>query len=230
MTLENDLNSEIRKILKEPWTTREGKVVPEPEDLMLRNDAVLIEGTVLYADLDESTNLVDTKEATFAARIYKSYLSCAARIIRAEGGAITAYDGDRIMAVFIGNSKNTDAVSAGLKINFAVQEVINPAIREEIPGAGYAVKQKVGIDTSNLYVVHEGIRGDNDLVWVGRAANHAARLCSRPGAPTQITADVHDRLHESVRVAPNSQHIWTQEVAWDIGGRTVYTTTWWRRV
>jgi class 3 adenylate cyclase len=51
----------------------------------------------------------------FAAEIYKTFLHCAAKIIRSEDGVITAYDGDRIMAVFIGNAKNTSAVRAALK-------------------------------------------------------------------------------------------------------------------
>ena len=64
--------------------------------------AVKIEGTVLYADLDSSTNLVDEYKPQFAAEMYKTYLHCAAKIIRSEGGTITSYDWDRIMAVYVG--------------------------------------------------------------------------------------------------------------------------------
>ena len=83
MPLGDDLNSEVHKILQERWTTRPGRVVPEPEKLALRNDGVIINGAVLYADLDDSTKLVNTARPEFAAEIYKSYLACAARIIRA---------------------------------------------------------------------------------------------------------------------------------------------------
>ena len=60
--------------------------MPESVDLGLRNDAVTIHGTVLYADLDGSTKLVDTNEPWFAAGIYKSYLLCAARISNPKWG------------------------------------------------------------------------------------------------------------------------------------------------
>ena len=99
MSLANELNAEVKRIFGEAWTTRDGKVVPESEDLTLSNDAIKLDGTVLYADLSASTTLVDGHKAHFAAEIYRTHLYCAARIIRAEGGAITAYDGDRIMAV-----------------------------------------------------------------------------------------------------------------------------------
>jgi len=36
--------------------------------------------------------------------IYKTFLHCAAKIIRSHKGVITAYDGDRIIAVYIGKS------------------------------------------------------------------------------------------------------------------------------
>ena len=75
MALGDDLRSEVRTILKEQWTVRDGKVVPESDDLNLGNDAVKLEGTVLYADLDDSTKLVDTKKPWFAAEVYKSYLA-----------------------------------------------------------------------------------------------------------------------------------------------------------
>ena len=182
MTLGNDLNSEVRKILRERWTTRQGRVVPDPEALKLGNDAVLLDGTVLYADLNGSTNLVDSYKPSFAAEVYKCFLTCAARIVRAGGGEITAYDGDRIMAVYIGDRKNTDAARTALKINYAVREIINPAIRDQYPNDRYAVSHVVGIDTSKLFVARIGVRGDNDLVWVGRAANYAAKLSDRSGA------------------------------------------------
>ena len=121
MSLGDDLEKEVKKVLREVWTTRKGQVVPESDDIKLGNDAVLLDGTVLYADLDESTNLVARYKPEFAAEIYKSYLHCAAKIIRAEGGAITSYDGDRIMAVFIGDSKNSDAARTALKINYTVK-------------------------------------------------------------------------------------------------------------
>lgn len=124
MALKEDLQADVKKIFADSWTTRNGTTVPDPSTVQLGNDAVNLDATILYADLDGSTNLVDTETATFAARIYKAYLKVAAKIIRAEGGVITAYDGDRIMAVYIGSSKNTSAVRAALKINYAVQRII----------------------------------------------------------------------------------------------------------
>lgn len=226
MPLRDDLDSEVQKILQEKWTTRGGRVVPEPEGLQLGNDAVTIHATVLYADLDESTALVDTFRPSFAAEIYKSYLVCAARIIRSEGGGITGYDGDRIMAVFVGNSKNSVAARTGLKINHAVLGIINPAIEKLYPGTNYLVKHSVGIDTSQLFVARTGIRGANDLVWVGRAANYAAKLSARSGPATQITNEVYQALDENSKIGSNGRNMWTTDISREIGHKRIYTSNW----
>ena len=227
MSLCDDLNSEVRKILKEIWTIRQGRIVPDPENLGLGNDAVLLDGTVLYADLNSSTNLVETETPEFAAEVYKCFLTCAARIVRAEGGEITAYDGDRIMAVYLGDSKNCDAVRTALKINYSVREIINPAIKDQYPRTSYAVEHVVGIDTSNLFVARIGVRGDNDLVWVGRAANYAAKLSDGAGAPSQITTDVYNRLHKALKHDKDGRNVWVQDTAPALGNKTIYTSTAW---
>ncbi len=64
MTLTSDLESEVKEIFKAVWTEREGRVVPGPEDLKLGNDAVKLGATVLYADISDSTNLVDAKSVS----------------------------------------------------------------------------------------------------------------------------------------------------------------------
>ena len=123
-SLGDELRSEVTAIFKDAWSTRDGKTVPEAEDLKLGNDAVKLDATVLYADLAGSTKLVDGYKAHFAAEIYKAYLWSAAKIIRAFSGSITSFDGDRIMAVFVGDSKNSNSVRAALRINYVVKKII----------------------------------------------------------------------------------------------------------
>ena len=226
MSVADDLRSEVKRIFRETWTTRVGRVVPESEDLKLSNDAVKLEGTVLYADLSASTNLVDNHEAYFAAEIYRTYLYCAAKIIRAEGGAITAYDGDRIMALFIGDSKNSSAARTGLKVNWAVNNIVNPTLKKQYPDTSYKVKQTIGIDTSALFIARTGIRGSNDLVWVGRAANYAAKLAMlSPNYPTRITRRVFDRLSAPANTS-QGRSMWQKATWTTMGKMEIYRSTW----
>jgi class 3 adenylate cyclase len=94
MGLKDDLIKEVTLTFKSQWKEQETTAVPDPEDLNLNsNDARDLKyATVLYADLDGSTSMVDSQDWHFSAEVYKAYLLCASEIIRAEGGAITGYD------------------------------------------------------------------------------------------------------------------------------------------
>ena len=228
MALKDDLETKVADIFATEWTTRKGQVVPIPDDIKLGNDAVKLDGVVLYADLSQSTSLVDNYPAEFAAEIYKSYLHCAAKIIKDQGGVITAYDGDRIMAVFIGDNKNSAAAKAALKINYARLKIINPAIKTQYPNSTYTVRHTIGIDSCELFVARTGIRGSNDLVWVGKAANHAAKLTELPNDfPSYITEEVYDMLHLSSKYANgklDGTNMW-KKATWTTTNRTIYRST-----
>lgn len=192
------------------------------------NDAVKLNATVLYADLSESTAMVNRKLPTFSAEVYKSFLHCAAKLIRDAGGSITAYDGDRIMAVFIAGNKNTAAVKTALKLHWARRHIIQPALDQQYPKADLTVKHTVGIDSSALFVARTGVRGDNDLVWVGRAANWAAKLSDLPDAhPTWITKQVYDNMLNEVKTAGDGRHMWEQMVWNDMNKETIYRSNFW---
>jgi uridylate cyclase len=228
-SIKEDLQKEVAATFRATWETRDGNVVPAYETIKLNNDAVKLEATVLYADLADSTNLVDVYQPQFAAEIYKTFLNCAAKIIRSEGGEITAYDGDRIMAVYIGGTKNNSAVRTALKINYAVQQIIDPALRTQYPTTAYQTKHVIGIDTSNLLIAKTGIRGANDLVWVGRSANLAAKLSSLAHTyRTYITEQVHNVLDPSLTHS-NGQAMWESRSWTAMGGRTVYASNYWWR-
>ncbi len=230
MALKDDLESEVTEIFQSQWTTREGQVVPAPADIKLKNDAVRLKGTVLYADLSESTAMVQTKKDWFAAEIYKTFLHCAAKIIKAYGGTITAYDGDRIMAVYLGKSKNTSAVKTALKIHSARLHIIQPALTKKYPSTKFTPKHTCGVDTSDLFVARTGVRGDNDLVWVGRAANWAAKLSDLSNShATWISAAVHDNMDSSVMTGKDGANMWEQRAWTAQDNATIYRSNFsWR--
>jgi class 3 adenylate cyclase len=223
MSLKEDLESHVSSTFKYQWTERDGTVVPADDSIKLSNDGVNIDATVLYADMADSTALVDGQTKQFAAEIYKTYLHCAAKIIASEGGAITAYDGDRIMAVYIEGAKNTAAVRTALKINYARLEIIIPALRKQYPLNPFTPAHVVGIDTGKLFVAKTGIRGANDLVWVGRPANHAAKLTAFSHLySTYISSEVFAAMLDEVKTT-NGQSMWT---IFDWNNRKIYGSNW----
>lgn len=197
MALLDELNADVAGTFTgNSWDEQDATVVPTVADLTLSSNHArnFKSATVLYADLDGSTDMVDTYNWWFSAQVYKAYLRCAGKIIRNEGGIITAYDGDRVMAVFIGDTKNTSAVRAALKINYAVWHIIQPIIETKHPNDSFKLKSVVGIDTSDLRAARIGVHRDNDLVWVGRAANHTAKLYNDGSRSIWITDSVYGAM------------------------------------
>lgn len=228
MGLRDDLAAEVNATFAAQWEEQATATVPAPEDLRLNaNHAKDLEtATVLYADLDGSTNMVDGYKWHFSAEVYKNYLRCAGQVIRSEGGVITAYDGDRIMAVFTGGSKNTTAVRTAMKINYAVVEIIRPALAAQYPQSEFKLSHVVGVDMSQLRAARIGVRGDNDLVWIGRAANYAAKLTSISEKPLWITKAVFDNMNDEVKFSKGSP-MWERRQWTPMNNMEIYCSTWW---
>lgn len=231
--MEVELTTAIDSIVKTRWDLRAGQVIPETEDITLGNSGVTLEATVLYADLADSTELA-LFDQEIAAEVCKAYLVGTTRLIKAAGGEIRSFDGDRVMCVFMGKSKNTSAAKAALKINYFFTQVLEPAFLsfyERLKDSPFKFAQSVGIDTDDIRAVRAGIRNSNDIVWVGRAPNIAAKLSSirEPDYSTYITEAVYGALHDSAKLF-DGQNMWERR-SWakgkPYGTGTVYRSAWW---
>jgi adenylate cyclase len=231
--MEGELADAVNAIIKEGWDLRDGQVVPETDDITLGNSGVKLDATVLYADLADSTELA-IFDREIAAEVYKSYLVGTSRLIKAGGGEIRSFDGDRVMGVFIGNFKNTSAAKTALRINYFFTQVLQPAFQEfykSLQTSSFRFAQSVGIDTGEIRVARAGVRNDNDLIWVGGVPNVAAKLSSirEQGYSTYITEPVFKKLHQSAKLY-DGQSIWerrTWQKGEPYGAGIVYRSSWW---
>lgn len=92
----------------------------------------------------------------------------------------------------------------------------------------YQLKQVVGIDTGELFVTRIGVRKDSDLVWVGRAANYAAKLCSlNDEYSIYITSKVYDSMGEDVKYGGKDNALmWDKDIWTARNGMRIYGSTW----
>jgi class 3 adenylate cyclase len=230
-----ELETEVNDILNQTWNSRDGQVVPDTDDVTLAGGAVKIGATLLYADLADSTELA-MYNRQIAAKVFKAYLMCATRLIRGLGGEVRSFDGDRVMGVFMGDRKNTTAAKCGLQINYAFQHIIVPKLKaryEKLKDGSYKLAQTVGIDTSEVLVVRSGIRANNDLVWVGRAPNIAAKLSSirEDGYSTYMTKAVFDKLAGESKYGGDPRRLMWEARSWTngkaLGVESVYRSGFW---
>lgn len=206
------IESSVSAIFDEPWNITDGTVVPKTEDIVMKNGGRRVDATYLYADLAGSSKLAHSMPNETTAKVVRAYISTAVRILRSKGGEIRSFDGDRVMAVFMGKSKNNDAVRAALAINWAVGNVIAPAIEKKWTNVSesYTIGHGIGIDTGEALIVRGGARDNNDLISIGDAPNDAARLSDYRRWSINITKAVYDRLFDDQKLLADGRNFWHQ--------------------
>lgn len=221
MSLKEDVEAGVSGVLAPEWVVRDGQVVPETQDIALGNGAVRLEATYLYADMADSTGLAQGYHDWAVAKVVRCYLNAATRLIRARGGHIRSFDGDRVMGIFIGDSKNSNAAKAALNISWAVSFVINPALKDKWSGFTWEMGHGVGIDTGSAMLVRGGVHGQNDIVSIGGAPNVAAKLSEIRGQRNiNISAAVYERLNEESKYAKGVD-MWEAQGTQAYGGKSI---------
>lgn len=233
MGFSEDIETDVKTTVTTKWNKRNGQKIPSSDDVTLAGGAVEIEATFLYADLANSSKMVKELDRRIAAKIIKSFLSVVSKLIKHNDGKIISFDGDRVLGVFYGNSKNTKATKCGLQIKWAVNEVIRKRFESSytaVKNATFTIDHGVGIDTGTVLAVRGGVRGDNDLIWIGRAPNLAAKLSDLRESPYQtiITASVYNMLSDSSKYGGEANTNMWKSRSWSFLDEniTVYRSSW----
>lgn len=234
MALIDQLKSDVSSIISTKWRIRKGQVVPTTDSVALTGGAVELDATFLYADLAKSSQIARDLDRRIAAKILKSFLATTTRLIRTRGGTVLSFDGDRVLGVFVGNTKNSDAAKCALQVKWTVQHVIREkfeASYNSVKALDFSISHGVGIDTGTVLIVRAGARGYNDLISIGRAAGLAAKLSDlREGAyNTFITASVYNKLNDESKLGGNPKRDMWERRTWKFVDKniTVYRSSFW---
>src|SRR5262245_36173860 len=87
MTFAEELWSAVWDAAHVEWTVRDGKVVPEAEDIS-NGHGVRLDATYLYADMADSSTLAQNFSKETVATVITTYLGAACRVIRHYDGHI----------------------------------------------------------------------------------------------------------------------------------------------
>lgn len=231
MAIASDVETGIDGVLAPPWVEREGRVVPSAKDIALTDGAVNLDATYLYADMADSTGLAQTYRKFAVAKIIRCYLNAACRLINFYDGEIRSFDGDRVMGIFIGGGKNTNALRCALAMSWAVTSVINPKIKKKWPDVTWTMGHGVGVDTGAAMLVRGGVRGDeddSDIVSIGSAPNIAAKLSELRSYALNISEAVYTGSHQRVRTSQDGRPMWVRTGSQTFGGKTItcYGSSW----
>jgi class 3 adenylate cyclase len=233
MKLTEVLCAEVPDILETACKVRDCRDVPMSGDDSVSDGAAKLLATVLYADLTHSSSLASEFQQRTAAKVVRAFASCMSRLIEDHEGSVTGFDGGRVMGVFLGDDRSTNAAICALKMNYAVREILKPAIADyykSYRAAEAGILHCVGIDTSPVLAINPGVAEKDDLVIVGRAANFAARLSEVRDDPfsTYVSEDVFLTMGDSAKNGAGSGKLMWERVIFSFAGEEMnaYRSSW----
>ena len=210
----DDLNKDVDDVFGASFNERDGRVIPSSGDVALSDGAVKLDAAFLYADLAGSGLIAEKCPWDTTAKIIRAYLKCATRLIRAYKGEIRSFDGDRVMGVFIGDYKCTNAIKCAREIFWTTESIIQPkatAKFNSVKNNDVKIRQACGIDVGTSRAVRAGIRDNNDLVWIGRPPSFAAKLSDVREWPycTFISKAAYDKMDPKIKES-NGVKLWEE--------------------
>lgn len=213
MAIKDDLTTKINEFAVESWgDIPNAYILPKTDDLTFGNTGEHLNVTVLYADITASTSMVDSLTDTHAAEYYKAFLHCASQLIKRNNGEIQAYDGDRVMAMYVGDSQADDAVGTALELHYAVAHIINPTFERVYNEHHRKLQFTIGIDSGQVLAIKVGVRVVGELAWIGAAANYAAKLNSFEGIdhdyPIRVTQQTMAKMTAKSIFATDGTNMW----------------------
>ncbi len=232
--LKDELNADIYRVIHQSLVVRDGLNVPS-------NLAIIPEGglrydaTLLCADLSQSGKMVSDFDQRTAAKVARAFLRSTCRLITTNGGSVISLDSSRVIGIFLGDMRNTNAATCALKINYAVSKIIKPTLTQYFTISkepGFNIAHCVGIDTGSVIATRAGLIGSHDLIWVGKALQLAIKLSEIRTEPyhAYISETVFFMLFEQAKFSADGNQLMWEESRIDYQGDSikVYRSGWWR--
>lgn len=236
MSLLDDVKSSVSTHMAGTYETFQPRGVPLPEDIPEGAKAAKLTATSLFIDLRQSSDITNALRRQTAAKMLKAYFGGAVRIVNANNGYVRSFNGDGMLALFRDERRSNSAVKAAMQVKWFVRDILQPRFERYFESNRQAFGTSIGfdigcgLDDGDIYAVKVGIRGTNDVAWVGRCTNTSAKLSNLAASPRNIliTRAVYERLAES-RTLSNGTHMWSDEFSREIGGinRAIRSTTYW---
>ena len=153
-----------------------GKYVPERvAEKLLSTDGALepqsAVATILFVDLAGFTAMSEQKRPEEIVEILNTYFSAVVDIIEGNGGVITQFQGDAILAIYNVPMPDPDHAAHAVKTAHEIHEKVNGALF-----GGQTLSCRIGINTGSVIAGNVGAQARLNYTVHGDAVNLAARL------------------------------------------------------
>jgi len=238
MTTNNEALSQIKQYLNESYTRSTTNSVPKKNDLTFGNTVKKLEhAKIFYIDMRKSRQILTDASDFWSVKIHKAFLRAVIHCIEKRDGHLRSFNGDGILAFFIGDNAASKAVRAAMDIKGFVNEINNILIKNDKNKIDFGI----GIAQGQVMIAKSGKGGDDqtkqDLIWIGVALYVAVELSELGKSPKNIW--ISNNVFNAVIKEGDPLNTLKQENEWiwfyenktlNNGDQKVYHTAWYFNV
>ena len=197
----SQVSVDVDDIMQKDYTFTHVTEVPQVDDTNLTYESGKdkrgeeINTCVLFVDIRNSVALNNESKTKTMGRIYTAFTKSVISAADKCGGQVRNIIGDRLMVVFPEADCYKNAMECAITINHIAMEIIN----QKLPGHDFNCG--IGIDYGQMRCIKVGKikRGVSNqdyknIVWIGRPANMASRLCDNANKEVQMFKVIHKVL------------------------------------
>ena len=187
MATNQEAKDRISDYLGQAYEQEETRVVPKRPDLTFGNTTKKIKhAVVLYVDMRKSKKILSDASTFWSVKIHKAFLSALTHCVECRDGHMRSFNGDGIMAFFVGENAASRAVRAAMDTKgfvYAINEMLEAHSKNPVDFG-------IGIAQGQIMVAKSGKAGDDytkqDLIWVGLPVYVAVELSEFGKNPENI--------------------------------------------
>lgn len=239
MATNQETLDKVDEYLNEAYVQEETRVVPKRTDLTFGNTAKKIShAVVVYIDMRKSRQILSDATTFWSVKIHRAFLLALTHCVEKRDGHMRSFNGDGIMAFFVGEKAASRAVRAAMDTKGFVLEINKHLEAEGIDEIDFGI----GIAQGGILVAKSGKSGDDwtkqDLIWVGLPVYLAVELSELGGKSNNIWISNNVRItigkedHLGVVYDGDGNSKWTRwsKKLKSVGEKEVLATSWFYNV
>lgn len=187
MATNQEVLDKIDEYLNESYLQEETTVVPKRTDLTFGNKVKKMKfAVVMYVDMRKSKAILSDATTFWSVKIHRAFLLALTHCVEKREGHLRSFNGDGILAFFVGDKASSRAVRAAMDVSGFIAEVNKNLTEQNLKVIDYGI----GIAQGVVMVAKSGKAGDDqtkqDLIWVGLPVYMAVELSDFARKPKNI--------------------------------------------
>lgn len=133
----------------------------------------------VYIDLASSTKINIQENQKLAAHIFDSYIKATVKIFKEYQCKYIDIQGDGAFALFDGDDRINRAIVAAVTIKTLLSrntDYFSKFVSSRLSSTNLSLR--IGIHQGNVLAKKAGIRGENEIIWLGDAVSVASKICN----------------------------------------------------